>query len=168
MPFIGRGGSSPPSDTNSWGFSPAHWENSRRLRRVPPGGTRDESPQPRAAACAAPKNGSVDWAVSRVVIASVDTSRRVSVGRLELPERRFVVASWFPFLVLDPASTNTADHIRAVDSLGRLQLRPADVEVLGVGCILVALTLAGSVVLARGTTLTEIALRAATNGLERP
>ncbi|MFZ2382284.1 MAG: hypothetical protein WAV88_01005 [Candidatus Nanopelagicales bacterium] len=116
----------------------------------------------------APPPSPVAWTVLRAVIASLDDNRRVSVGRLGLSTRHFVVAAWTPFIILDPAPGNETLHGRAVDAVGRLQLRPVDVEVLGASDVLVALTPANRLVLASATSITEIALCAATKGLEMP
>ncbi len=111
MPFNGRGGSSPPSDTEHWGISPPGWEYSHRLRRVAAG----RSPNPPAtgpiAAAVVPATSPNDWTVLRAVIASIDVNRRVSVGRLGLTTREFVVATWSPF-VQQPKDWSSHDHHR--------------------------------------------------------
>ncbi|NQU36919.1 MAG: hypothetical protein HQ526_04895 [Actinobacteria bacterium] len=104
--------------------------------------------------------------MSRAVIASIDENRRVSLGRLRLSTRQFVVAAWSPLVILDPALTLDEMHVRTVDGSGRLQLRPLDAEILGASAVLVALTSGNRLLLASATTLIDNALRAATTGRE--
>jgi len=110
----------------------------------------------------------ISWHVRRTAIASVDAHRRLPVGRLSLDERRFVVAGWTPFLLLKPAALNHVIHPRVVDSTNRLQLRPADVEVLGDTELLVVLTTSGWLIVASARDFIERALRTASGQTEAP